>query len=376
MERRTFFQTSVAVGILGSSLPRSLTATRPARRPRPFVPYPIKLSSNENPLGISPKAKNAIIDGLVDANRYPGDTGRKVIAALSEWLGVPQEQIRAGAGSTEILRMVVQGLGTGGRLIVAEPTFEDAPGYGMRVDIPVDKVPLTSNWSHDIPRMRELASRGARTGPVIAYLCNPNNPTGTLTSNAEIDAWIGEAPENVYFALDEAYFELADSKDYWSGLKWVPDRPNVIVIRTFSKVFGMAGLRLGYAVAAPETLDRFEGIATRNIPNHLAGVAGVASLADREFYAKSLDVNRRGKQLLYDCLDDLEISYLRSETNFVMHRIKGDLETHNERMAEHGFRVGRPFPPMLDYSRVSIGLPEHMERYADTIREFRRKGVI
>ena len=161
-----------------------------------------------------------------------------------------------------------------------------------------------------------------------------------------------------------------------TALKWVESRPNVLVVRTFSKVYGMAGIRLGYGITHPETASRLVGSATRNNINHLAGVAALASLEDAGFVRQSLDVNERGKEILYGCLDDLGIERLPSHTNFVMHRVNGDLKTYNTRMREHGIRVGRPFPPMLDYSRVSIGLPSEMERFAETLRAFRQERMI
>ncbi len=375
MERRQFFRTGVAAGLLGASLPDSLEAITRPRRGRGTTATPTKLSSNENPLGLSPAAEKAIIEGLVDANRYPGDTRRKVIAALAEHHHVGGENIVTGGGSTEILRVAVHAMGLpNGRLVAAEPTFEDAPGYSAPVGIPIDKVPLRPDASHDVPRMRDVASRS--DGPVVVFICNPNNPTGTLTSCAEVDAWITEATDNIFFILDEAYFDFVEDSSYWSGLKWINDNPNVLVSRTFSKVYGMAGLRLGYGIAHPTTVRKLIGVATRNNCNHLAGVAGLASLADRTFYRKSVDVNRQSRHILYEALRHLEIEHLPSHTNFVMHRIRGSLADYNGRMLEHGFRVGRPFPPMTDHSRISMGLPTDMERLADTLHTFRNKGWI
>jgi len=148
------------------------------------------------------------------------------------------------------------------------------------------------------------------------------------------------------------------------------------VVRTFSKIYAMAGMRLGYGIAHPQTAERVRPFLSRNNPNHLAGVAGVASLQDPELVGRSVAVNQEARSILCDCLDELGLDYLPSQTNFVMHRIHGELKDYNDRMEEAGFRVGRPFPPMLDYSRVSMGLPEDMSRFADTLRAFRQKGWI
>ena len=375
MERRNFLRTGVAASLLGAGLPASLDAVTRPRRGRGTLADPIKLSSNENPLGLSPWAEKAIIEGLVDANRYPGATRNKVITALAEHHQVSESNLVMGAGSTEILRLAVHGIGLpNGRVIAAEPTFEDAPGYSKPVGIPVDKIPLRADASHDIPRMREAAGRS--DGRVVVFLCNPNNPTGTLTSCAEIDEWISEATDNVFFILDEAYFDFVEDSSYWTGIKLIADNPNVLVSRTFSKVYGMAGIRLGYGMAHPETVERLIGVATRNNVNHLAGVAALASLGDRSYFAKSVATNKRGRDILCAALRELDIEYLPSQTNFVMHRIRGSLAEYNDRMLAHGFRVGRQFPPMTDFSRISIGLPHHMERFADTLQTFRSKGWI
>lgn len=375
MERRQFLRTGVAASLVGAGLPRTVDAVIRPRRGSGTPGDPIKLSSNENPLGLSPWAEKAIIEGLADANRYPGATRNKVLEALAQHHGVGVENLVIGGGSTEVLRLAVHAIGSPrGVLVAAEPTFEDAPGYSAPVGIPVVKVPLRADMSHDIPKMREAAGR--TDGPAVVFMCNPNNPTGSLTSCAEVDSWIAEAPDNQFFILDEAYFDFVDDPSYWTGLKWIADKRNVLVSRTFSKVFAMAGLRLGYGMAHPETIQRLIGVATRNNCNHLAGMAALASLEDKAFYAKSVEVNAKSRQVLFEALAHLDIEYIPSHTNFVMHRIRGPLAQYNDRMLEHGFRVGRPFPPMTDFSRVSMGMPADMERFADTLQTFRTKGWI
>jgi histidinol-phosphate aminotransferase len=377
MERRGFLQTSLAAAATSLAPWTGFMATpRGAARPRPsrLAPSPIRLSSNENPLGLSAAARQAIADGLNDANRYPGEWRRRLVAALAAKHGVTPEQIVLGNGSTEVLQMLVQAAGADATIIVADPTFEDVPRYAERIGVRVEKIPLASGYVHDLARMRDAASRAA--GPVLVYLCNPNNPTGTITPSADVDRWIGSAPERVTFAADEAYFEYASHPSYWSAQKWIETHPNVIVVRTFSKIYAMAGMRLGYAIAHPAAAERLERYSAGNNANQLALAAGLASLGDDGFAQKSLAVNREGLQALYRCLEDLHIEYLPSHTNFVMHRIVGDLMAYNARMRERGIQVGRPFPPMLDYSRVSIGLPEEMRVFTETLESFRQQGWV
>jgi histidinol-phosphate aminotransferase len=235
-------------------------------------------------------------------------------------------------------------------------------------------IPLAPELSHDLSRMRDAAERARR--PSIVYICNPNNPTGTLTPSDEVDAWIADAPESTMFLVDEAYFEYADDPSYGSALKWIESHPNVIVARTFSKIYGMAGMRLGYGVAHPDTTARLREFVMASNPNVLAAAAGVASMADAGLRARSVSVNEQAKAIAHETLDELGLEYLPTQTNFIMHRVNGDLSAYIRRMADAGVRVGRPFPPMLEWNRLSFGLPEEMDRWADTLKGFRRQGLI
>ncbi len=375
MKRRTFLRSGVAAGLAGATgagtLPTLLASPRSRRTPDD----PIRLSSNENPLGISPAARQAIVDGLDRANRYPRASEDKLLPILAKHVGVPPEQIILGNGSTEVIQMVVQSFGPKVQLVIADPTFEDMRRYAAPFALRLERVPLRTDFSHDIDRMR--AAVGNSSGPSLVYVCNPNNPTGTITSSVDVDAWIGEAPDNVHFLVDEAYFEYADGANgYWSALKWIPSRRNVIVVRTFSKIYGMAGLRLGFAVAHPDVVNGLEPLAGANNANHLALVAALASLGDPDVVPRSLEINRRARSIAHDVLDELDLAYLPSHTNFLMHQIHGDLGTYIQRMRDEGIRVGRPFPPMVSYNRLSFGLPDEMELFADKLRGFRRKGWV
>ncbi len=380
MDRRGFVTAGVAAGLTsvtgGGAALASLLAGRPGWAPGKTLPDgTVKLSANENPLGLAPAARQAVIDAIGHANRYPGDYREPLVEALARYVGVRPENLLIGAGSTEILQMAVQAFqGPGVPLVIAEPTFEDVPRYQRPLSYHLITVPLTADHQHDIGRMREAAEDTRR--PAVVYFCNPNNPTGTVTDCADIDAWIADAPETTVFLMDEAYFEYADHPRYWSSLRWIEDRPNVVVVRTFSKIFGMAGMRLGYGVAHPDTAQRLREFVMQNNPNVLAAAAGVASLADEGLIQRSREVNKAAKQIVLETCAELGLETLPTQTNFIMHRIHGDLATYIERMREAGIRVGRPFPPMLEWNRLSFGLPEEQARWAETIRDFRRRGWI
>ena len=365
MERRSF----MASGTVGLAL---LVGRHRSGGSRPGEP--LRLNFNENPLGLAPAARRAVIDGLPEGNRYPAAARAALEQTLAELHGVGPEHLVVGAGSTDVLRMAVQAsAGPNARFVIADPTFEDVEGYGARFGVMPVKVPLTGDGSHNLDRMRRAT---AGIAPALVFLCNPNNPTGTLTSSAQIDAWIAEAPRNIRFIVDEAYFEYVDDPSYASALPWVRDRPNVIVIRTFSKIYGMAGMRLGYGVAHPDTaalLRRHQG---RNNISHVTLVAALASLRDPDLVPRARAANSESRAILVRVLDELGLEHLPSHTNFLMHRVPGDLETHIARMREHDVLIGRPFPPMRAWSRVSLGTAAEMERFAEVLREFRGKGWV
>jgi histidinol-phosphate aminotransferase len=377
MDRRGFVTSGMAAGLAGFTGASGAIGTFLDRAPgfargKTLANGDIRLSSNENPLGVSPAARQAIIDAIVDSNRY-GGRRQEVLDELARFLGVKTENLTLGFGSTEILQVCTQAFqGPNTPLIMAEPTFEDVMDYQDTMPFEVHTVPLTADLQHDVGRMRELSKKR----PSVVYFCNPNNPTGTITNSADIDAWIAEAPETTVFLMDEAYLEYVTDDRYWHALKWIEQKPNVVVIRTFSKIFAMAGLRLGYAVTHPTTAVRLNEHVIQNSPNVLAGAAAVASLRDEGIVERSIKVNEEAKSIVIQTLDELGLDHVPTNANFLMHRINGDLRTYRNRMADAGLLVGRDFPPMLDHNRLSFGLPDEMDRWASTIKDFRKKGWV
>jgi histidinol-phosphate aminotransferase len=336
---------------------------------------PIRLSANENGLGLSPKAREAVIAGIPGANRYPFAGKESLAEKLADRHGVERDAILLTNGSTELIQVVVQALRTPAlQVVLADPTFEDLLEFAVPQDTPVVKVPLTQDYAHDLQAMERATL--AHTGPSLVYICNPNNPTGTLTSSAAVDAWISRAPENVFFLVDEAYFEYVEDSDYHSCERWTKANPRVVVARTFSKVHGMAGMRLGYGIAHPDTMAWLRPWAPGTNTNHLALVAGSASLDDPGHVTHSLRSNGESRAIVLDVLEELGLSHLPSHTNFIMHEIRSDLREYRSRMEDAGFLVGRPFPPLLGHNRLSLGLPEEMEAFAATLRDFRTHGWI
>jgi histidinol-phosphate aminotransferase len=360
MQRRTFVQSGLAL---------SAAACAPALRgaPRAGAPVlrPIRLASNENPLGLSPAARQAALAALAEGNRYPREARQQLLEAVAAKHGVPADHVQLGAGSTEVLQMAVQALPAGAAVVVADPTYEDVPQYAATSGRRVVKVPLRADWSHDLDRMREAAEAAESA---LVFICNPNNPTGTLTPCDAVERWVREAGERTLLVVDEAYFEYVEEPGYRSMLPLIAGHPNVIVVRTFSKIHAMAGMRLGYALAQPATIRRLRAWACNNNANQLVLAAGRASLGDVAWHERSLASNRAARRILTECLDELGLDHLPSETNFVMHRVPGELGAYLQRMRQRGIWLGRPFPPLLGWNRVSIGLPEEMAEFAAELR--------
>ena len=380
MRRRDFFrQASVISGLAagthalgGARSPLAGLVGMPGRRTSNGA---VRLNSNENPLGISEAAKDALVEAIVLANRYPSDQQQVLVSRLAAAHDVAENQLVLGTGSAEVLQMAVQAYAAPrAKLIMADPTYEAVTNYQRTEAYELVKVPLTANHEHDIGRMREAAESSGH--PALVYLCNPNNPTATITPSAAIDAWIADAPDHVFFLSDEAYIEYVEDERMWSSLPWIAKKRNVLVVKTFSKIYGLAGLRIGYGIAHPDTASRLMDFASRNNCNQLAIAAAGASFQDEVLMRKSREANRTSREMVESTLDELGLQYMPTQANFLMHRINGDLATYRGRMAEAGFLVGRDFPPMLDWNRLSFGLPEDMSRFCDTLRDFRGKGWI
>ncbi|NIP78307.1 MAG: aminotransferase class I/II-fold pyridoxal phosphate-dependent enzyme [Gemmatimonadetes bacterium] len=387
MRRRAFLQaTLTATATAALTRPAEAVAlTAGDLSPTRRAPTgPLRLNSNENALGPSEAARRAIVAGIGEANRYTHLVATELRQRVAEHHGVGAESVVFGNGSTEVLQMAVQamavretvpaGVSAGGaqradavaapapggpaRLVVADPTFEHVEDYAGPWGLELVKVPLAADHSHDLDRMREAAGAAVRAGrPTLVYVCNPNNPTGSLTPTGEVESWIREAGDEVVFLVDEAYFEYVDHPTYRSALP-------------------LAGLRLGYAVAHPRTARRIAAFSANSNLNIMGLLAAGASLGDRDHVRRSLEANEAARRVTYAVLDELGLERIPSHTNFVMHRVPGDVRDYIRRMAERDVRVGRPFPPMLGHNRLSFGTPDEMERFAGVLREFRRAGWV
>lgn len=341
-------------------------------------PSHLRLCSNENRIGLSARVRAAIADAFDSSNVYPDDSCLALTAALAQHHGVPEGCVLHGHGSTEVLRMAanLHALRGRGPLLQAGLTFEALAAYAHPFATEVRSVPLDPRtWSHDIPQMRDLAE-GLRGQPLLVYICNPNNPTGSLTSVGEVEDWIRSAPREVLFVVDEAYFDFVEDPSFRTLVPAAVAHPNVLVLRTFSKAHALAGLRVGYGIGSASLIEAMRPLRAGRGPNHLGNVAALASLQDQAFLALSLDTMGRSKAIVLDVLEDLELDVIPSHVNFVMHEVNGPVEEYIERMWDRGYIVGRAFAELPTHNRVTLGRPEEMERWAHTLRDFRARGWV
>lgn len=368
MYRRRFLKAGV-LGLAGAGLIPRTEAAR-ARSGREIL-----LNSNENPLELPAVTRKAVIDGLVDAGRYPIFKEGPLLEKLARKHRVAEDQIVLGNGSSEVIQMAVQALPReGARIVVPDPTFESVADYAAALQLRVEKVPLNAAHSHDLREMRNIAEASPRGA--FVYICNPNNPTGTLTSSRALEEWIDSATGDICFLVDEAYFDYVEEPSYRTFSGWTESRRNLVVTRTFSKVYGLAGLRIGYGIAHPDTAARLRKFASDINMNQVALTAAMAILDEIDHVRQTLEINRRGMRILLDSLQELGVDYIPGSANFLMHRVRGELSLFIDRMREDSIRVGRPFPPLTSYCRVSIGTPEEMEQYSRTLKTFRSRGWI
>lgn len=336
------------------------------------------LHFNENSLGMSPKATRAAQNAVATAgNRYADDAVAELTDMLAAKHQVPADWIVLGNGSTEVLKSIVtMAANAGAVLIEPTPTFGAVSDYAKTEGMPQMPVPVNADFSTNLGALKQAADK--IDGLVLINICNPNNPTGTICDDAELTAWVTNAPDNQLFLLDEAYVDYAAlNPKYKSLLPLVREgRENLIIARTFSKVYGMAGMRVGYGIAAPETTARLTPF-TMSYNLGAAGVAAaMASLEDTGFYEHSLRSNAEAKATLIQTLNQLGLDYIPASTNFLLHRIAGPVADYQRRMKANGILVGRRMTKEDGWNRISIGTPREMQTFSQTLLAFRDRGWI
>jgi histidinol-phosphate aminotransferase len=325
----------------------------------------VRLSSNENPYGPSPMALKAMTEAFSIAWRYPDEHEQSLVNAIAKMHGVATEQILLGDGSSEILKVAAAAFtATGKKLVVGNPTFEAILTYASVAQADVAKIDLKPDYAHDLPKM--LAA--ARDAGLI-YICNPNNPTASITPKDQIRAFLAKVPGETMVLIDEAYHHYVESNDYESVISLVRQYPNLIVARTFSKVYGMAGLRCGYCVARPELIQRMRSQQAWDSVNIMALVAALASLQDTEQVEQGRKRNGEVKRFVYSELERMGFKWIPSHANFLMIDLRREVKPTIAAMRERNVQVGRVFPALPNFMRVTIGTRPQMETFVSAFRE-------
>ncbi|GIM47399.1 histidinol-phosphate aminotransferase [Collibacillus ludicampi] len=327
----------------------------------------IKLASNENPIGASHKAQEAIREALSELHLYP-DGGQTLLKqALAKRFSVSEDMIVIGNGSDEVITFICQTfLEPGDEVVVPTPSFSEYDFGTILMGANVVPVPLNSDFSYDLNSFLDAITEKTK----IVFLCSPNNPTGTYIRKQEFRQFIENLPPHVLVIVDEAYNEYVEASDYAQGLDFLKEGFNIVVMRTFSKLFGLAALRVGYAIGPADIIGYISRTREPFNVNHLAQVAALAALEDVEHMKESLRVNREGKQQIYEGLAALNLSYIPTETNFILFDTKVDAKQVFQSLLKKGVivRDGGIFG-LPTYIRVSIGTAEQNERFLRELAE-------
>ena len=320
-----------------------------------------KLASNENPWGPPDSVMQAMTKAFKYANRYSYPDGG-ILDAIAKHHGVKPENILLGAGSGELLNVVgLTFLQDGRKVLGVDPTYGSVYQHATGLKTDAIRIPLLADHRQDIPAMIRAVKRNHREIGFV-FLVNPNNPTGRIVTRQEVRQLLDGIPEDVPVLIDEAYHHFVDDPQYATSVPYVLEGRPVIITRTFSKISGLAGVRLGYAVTSPEFVQRMRPFTTGSI-SALAKWGGVAALEDTaaQQRVKRMTINLREKAVRD--LQALGYSSIPSECNFFMVHIRRPVVPVIEEFRKKGVLVGRPFPPMLDHLRVSIGTEDEMRRF-------------
>lgn len=320
----------------------------------------IKLASNENPLGPSDKVKAVITKELEDLSRYPDGNGFELKTILSEKLNVTTKQITLGNGSSDILEFIVKTfVNPGDEVVVSQHAFAI---YGLVTQMQggeVVEVPA-KNWGHDLDAMARAITEKTK----IVFVTNPNNPTGTYNSKAQLEQFLSQVPGHVIVLLDEAYFEYVDKPDYPNGVDYLPQYPNLVVTRTFSKAYGLAALRVGYGVSSEQLADLMNRVRPPFNVDSFALAAAVVSIKDENYVRQSKALNDQGMSQLEAGFDQLNVNWIPSVGNFICFEIPGRAMAVFNGLLAKGVIV-RPVAnyDMPNHLRVSIGTQQENQRF-------------
>jgi histidinol-phosphate aminotransferase len=360
-----------AARVLASSAVGAALMSRATHAAAQFAPSRdlsdlVRLGSNENPFGLGPKAIAAFEAYRPEVNRYAYSANARLADRLSSLHGIPGDQILITPGSGEVLRASTVAFTSSSRaLVTASPTFETPANAARFTGASVHTVAVDADGALDLPAMAAKAE-----GAGLFFVCNPNNPTGGVraaTAIGEFVAAVRRVNRDAVILIDEAYHEYVEHPGYASSIPLIAKDPRLIVSRTFSKVFGMAGLRLGYVLGQRDTIDAMRRIVGQGMVSGLTAATGVAGLDDETHIQAQRKLNHEARAFTRQAFETAGYKVLPSEANFLMVDVRRDARLFQAQCYEAGVAVARPFPPLSTFSRISIGTPDEMRRAVATI---------
>lgn len=333
----------------------------------------VKLASNENPLGIPESAKEAMLKVASELGRYPDSNGFELKQVLSNRLSVSEDWITLGNGSNDILELTARAVAHAGDAVVfSKHAFAVYPLATQAIGAKAIEVPADANYGHDLPAMlHSIQSLGDQAK--LVFIANPNNPTGSYLQPDAISSFISKVPSHVVIVLDEAYNEYLSPEQRYDAISWVRAHPNLIVSRSFSKAYGLAGLRIGYGIAQPTLTDLLNRIRQPFNVNSLAQAAAIAALQDEAFLRKGYELNKAGYLQLTEAFEQMKLPYLPSSGNFVLVKVGND-EQAGVRVNQELLKRGVIVRPVGNYGlpqwlRISIGLPHENAAFLDAFSQ-------
>lgn len=326
---------------------------------------PLRLASNENPYGMAPSAKQAIMDMWREHAWYGAGAVPDLRRIFAQHVGVPEDHVLVTAGSGDVLSIVALAYAMhGGDVLTPWPTYEGLPRYAESMGARVHKVALDDDLAHDL----EAMDRRLVQSIDLVFVCNPNNPTGTLTDATKLRSFVSNASRRAVTLVDEAYHDFVTAPGYTSMIDLVKAGENVIISRTASKIHGLAGLRTGFAIARPDIIARLQPCVT-SFPGVFGARAAAASIRDTAYQTMCRDRNAEGRAIMHAAIKALGRRSTTSHTNFVFFDTGRPVETVQAAMLAKGVMIGRAFPPYNTWARISIGTPAEMTRVAAALPE-------
>lgn len=361
MDRRAWLQSAGAAFLGSVALPFEFRGIRTAVE-AVRAEGPVRMHLNENPYGPSPKVWDHLLDFSEEYGQYPGPAYRELTTLAAAKYGVTPEQCVVGNGSGELLCLSGHLAALNGKTVVSPyPSYGELGSFAERMGATLVGVPLDDHLQTDLSAM--LGAIEADTG--LVYICNPANPTGRHIPIGDLREFVKRVPEKTLVFVDEAYAEFATASDFGSMLPYLNSHPNLIVTRTMSKAYGLAGFRVGFGFAQKELLERMQRVRTTYVS--AVGVrAAMTALNDPAWLKQCVDSNAMERNRISSFLRDRGLRVLDSQTNFVFYYTGVDAADYRTKFTEHGFNTGRPFPPYRDWCRLSLAKGADMARFMDT----------